>query len=526
MPEEKVRLCRLIRPGNPRGRVNIYTQFTKRTTNDGLIKLATIINKLWGWRAEVIDEENYWGPRDGDGLPDHEMLQHESPADVVGFYCGLTSTIERVWELSAFYKSQGVITLGGSWHAHYCPEETLCHNIDLVVHGDAELEIVKVFANIDNGRLLHEGVGGVSYLDGIQVKHILPNLEDAGQMRDCDSRLLLMENRLSCEQLTVLPYSDFGLLRFGKIRFYPIGRIRGCSMGCKFCTVKTGPRWANAEWLFGLVNWLVETRKARWFFIVDDRSEEDLQGTIKFFEMVAAKYGRRLRFTVQMRLPAARNAVLMDTMKRAGVRSACIGIESPIDEELNAMGKGLTSKSMVELVRVWHRYSIRVHEMFIFGFPVSESDKSMSTAGRVKAYKRFIGRSRADFIQVLSPIPLPGSELREELKKAGRLFPLEVAPWNKYDGNFVLIKPVDGLSLRELQSAHTKIMAWFYGPFSFLKMIYRTFYLVVDYFLRGWDPWRSDWGRDVVVWLGHSVVNRWLSTRENEKHLESLEKKD
>ena len=58
--------------------------------------------------------------------------------------------MERAWELAEYYKSLGVITLGGSWHAHYLPEETLRHNIDLVVHGDADLGILKVFAKIDN----------------------------------------------------------------------------------------------------------------------------------------------------------------------------------------------------------------------------------------------------------------------------------------------------------------------------------------------------------------------------------------
>ncbi|MDP3883195.1 MAG: cobalamin-dependent protein [Candidatus Staskawiczbacteria bacterium] len=523
LEKKKVRLCRLVRPANPMGRVNIYSQFTRRTTNFGLVMLATVINKLWGWRVEVIDEENYHHPglRDDDGLPDHEALQRENPADVVGFYCGLTSTIERVWELAAFYKSQGLITLGGSWHAHYLPEETLNHSIDLVVHGDAELQILKVLGNIENNCPLHEGVGGVSYLKDKEVGHVLPSLQDAGQISDCDERLVLLENRLTSEQLSELPYPDFGLLKHARIVIYPIGRIRGCSMGCKYCTVKGGVRWASAEWFVGMIDWLVSTRKAKTFFIVDDRSEEDLPGTLSAFDMIADKYARRLKFNVQMRLGAAKNLVLMESMRRAGVRSVCIGLESPIEEELRAMKKGIVAKVMLSLLKVWRRY-MKVHGMFIFGFPASGHETPI--AERVGIYKKFIKKACLDFIQVLLPIPLPGSELYNEYKTAGKLFPLSVAGWNKYDGNFLLIKPDKKANLHELQSANLRIMKWFYSPFSFYKMVYRTLIFPVDCFLRGFGPWKSDWGREVILWIGHGIVKSWLQTRESEKHLEELEK--
>jgi len=44
--------------------------------------------------AEVIDENNLrmYGPRSISGGADHEFLQRLRPADVVGFYGGLTST--------------------------------------------------------------------------------------------------------------------------------------------------------------------------------------------------------------------------------------------------------------------------------------------------------------------------------------------------------------------------------------------------------------------------------------------------
>ena len=244
-----MKTIRIIVPAFPE--INVFTRQAKRTTALGPIMLATTINKVSGFRTEVIDENNYCGPKDSNLLPDHATLQKDSPVIVVGFYCGLSSTMERVWQLAEFYKKQGAFTIAGGWHAHYCIEETLEHNMDVVVHGDGELVVVKLINNLISKSSLAE-IPGISFKTekGIQTNdpHMLEN-------KDIDN----------------FPYPDFGLLRFARIKTYPIGRIRGCAMNCEFCSVKGKPRHASAKHLFNTVNWLVETRKAKSFFIVDDR---------------------------------------------------------------------------------------------------------------------------------------------------------------------------------------------------------------------------------------------------------------
>ena len=141
-------------------------------------------------------------------------------------------------------------------------------------------------------------------------------------------------------------------------------------MRCEFCSVRGKPNWAGAEHLFETVKWLAETRRARQFFIVDDRLEEDRHGTVAFFEMIAKKYGSGLDFTVQIRLEAAKDAELLTVMKNAGVRNVCIGYESCLDEELIAMRKGYLSSDMVRWTKIFHRFGFFVHGMFIFGYPL------------------------------------------------------------------------------------------------------------------------------------------------------------
>jgi len=492
-------LIRFIIPVFPE--LNIFTRQAKKITALGLVMVATVANKLWGWRVEVIDENNYKGPRDSQGLPDHLILQRENPAAIVGFYCGLTSTIERVWNLAEFYYREGVTTIAGGWHAHYCPEETLKNNISLVVHGDGETVIQQILNVLKKGESLVD-IPGISFMENEQIKTNPPEA---------------LEN----QNLNDLPYPDFGLLKYAKIKIYPIGRVRGCSMNCEFCSIRGNPRWATGNHLFNTVKWLVETRRARHFFIVDDRLEEDLDGTIKFFEMISEKYGSRLHFTVQVRLEVAKNTKLLEIMKKAGVRIAAVGYESPIDEDLRTMRKGYSSSYMLEWTKVLHRY-FWIHGMFMVGYPLKEKKNLVGVKKTVRCFKEFIRKASLDTVQILLPGPIVGSDLRKRLEEEKRVFPLELVPWRKYDGNYLCFKP-DNMSLRELQQIPMKLMSRFYNPWSLVRISLKTIAFPVDYLIRGWKSWYRDWNRDVIRYGGHLLIQQWRKRQKRDKFIERLE---
>lgn len=492
-------LVRFIVPAFPE--VNIFTKQARSTTALGLVMVATAASKLWGWRVEIIDENNYRGPRNKQGLPDHVILQRENPAAVVGFYCGLTSTMEQVWRLAEFYHQEKVVTIAGGWHAHYCPDETLKNNIDVVAHGDGEIAIRQILNALKEGKSLRD-IPGISFFRNEEVRTNLPK-------------------RLEIPNLENLPFPDFGLLRYAKMKFYPIGRTRGCRMNCEFCSVRGEPRWTGGQYLFNVVKWLRETRKARCFFIVDDRLEEDIDGTLAFFRMVSEKYRDRLDFTVQIRLEAAKNTELLEVMKRAGVRTVCIGYESPIDEDLRAMHKGYSSSHMLEWTKILRRY-FRIHGMFIFGYPLKDARISIGVKETVNHFKGFIRKASLDSVQILHPVPLVGTALRQRLEEQGRIFPLELVPWSKYDGNYVCFKP-DNMSLREFQEIPMGIMRWFYHPLSFVRIPLKTIAFPVDYLIRGWKDWYRDWYRDVIKYGGHLLIQQWRRKQKGNKFVESLE---
>jgi len=130
---------------------NVYSFLSDRMTSLGAICVASSAREVEGWEVEVIDENNLrtFGPLSLSRGADHELIQKQRPADVVGFYGGLTSTIPRVYELARFYKSRGAITVAGGQHfvAETIPE-ALSSDIDFVVLGEGEetiQELLRVF---------------------------------------------------------------------------------------------------------------------------------------------------------------------------------------------------------------------------------------------------------------------------------------------------------------------------------------------------------------------------------------------
>jgi len=486
---------------------NIFTRQAKKTTALGPIIIATVANKLLEWQVEVVDENNCpRAPKDENGLLDHVALQEEYPAKAAGFYCGLTSTMPRVWELAKFYHQQGTFNIAGSWHARYCPEETLKHNIDVVVYRDEGKVIRQILENLGEDGFL-KNIPEISFLEN-------------GQFRTNDSELVEIVGLDS--NLSNLPFPDFGLLKYARIKIYPIGRIRGCSGNCEFCCVNEKPHWACAKYLFETVKWLVETRRAKKFFLVDDSLREDLDGTAKFFNMIADRYGSKLHFSIQLWLKIAENIEFLQVIKKAGVRRACIGVESPIDKDLKAMRKGYNSKKMLEWLKILQHY-VKIHIMLIAGYPLKERETFLGAKETIKCFRRFIRKAHPDSVHVMLPGPGVGTKLRERLKKEERLFSLDVASWRYYDGRFALHKPDDSMSLQELQNLPLKIMSRFYHPLSFVRVVIKTIIFPLDFFIRGWKNWHRGWTREIVKSGGYLLIRRWKAKQQVDEFIGRLE---
>jgi len=479
---------------------NVYSHIARGTVALGPVCVASAVNEMAGWDAEVIDENNLrrYGPENDSGGADHEFLQRQRPADVVGFYGGLTSTIPRLYQIASFYKDKGVVTIAGGQHfIEDNIREALDSFIDYVVIGEGEETIKELLSAIKNRQDVSK-IKGIAYLNNKEIVYT--------------------SKREPVTDFDKLPLPDFSLVRYAKINLYPVERIRGCGMDCEFCTVKGKPRAASPERLLETISFLLETRDARHFFIVDDLFGQHRNETVRFCNMLRdyqKNIGRRLDLNVQIRLDKAKDLELLSTMRQAGISIVAIGFESPIKEELKAMKKHLTPEDMVSLVRIFHKFGFLVHGMFIFGYPLKEGpDLGITVEKRIKAFKYFIQKAKLDSIQVLLPVPLPGTELRHRLQKQNRIYSTQDVGWEYYDGNFPLFEPDSPASAEDMQDAIRNIMGKFYQfKYMFMIGLHIFSFPAITFFLHnikiGWKKWYRPWRNSLLRFGGWIIMKGW-----------------
>lgn len=493
---------RIVVPAYPRE--SIFTDVVTKLTALGPIKLASIISSVWGCRVEVIDENNYIGPLGEDNLPDHVALQKANLADVVAIYGAMSCTIEEVWKIAKIYHKLGCLVISGGWHAKDNPQETLSHDVDAVFFGKEGAAISdpvrEFFEAIVAGRPWTQ-IKGIYYLDkGIIVRN---NLQKSEVVRGYD------------RSLDQQPFANFIFLKHArKIKIFTVRRTVGCKEGCEFCRVCEPPRWASPVHFCREIDWLVQHFGAEKFFRTDDNSGEDRAGELEVWRTIKVKYGNRLKFGVQVRADIAEDDELIEAMAGAGVTELYIGLESPIDEELEAMGKGYRCADMERWVLKLRKRFRHIHEMFIANYPLQGIKNNLSAEEIAKRIKAFIRRTKPDSIQVTLPGPLPKTAFRKRMEKAGRVLPLDVAPWNYYDGTLALILP-DNMSFEEFQDIPMKIMKWFYNR-SYFRIIWRLQASVLEFFAGKWEKMRRSWRREAIRHLGATIVLKWQHRKDKE----------
>jgi radical SAM superfamily enzyme YgiQ (UPF0313 family) len=496
---------RIIIPAYPA--FNIYSHIAVKTTALGPVCVASAANKMAKWDVEVIDENNLgkFGPAAETGGADHEFLQQQRPADVIGLYGGLTSTIPQLYKISQFYKKKGIITIAGGQHfVEDNTSDALSSGIDYVVFGEAEETITELLDAIENGTDAGD-IKGIAFLR--------------------NGKIVFTEKREQLTDFSKLPLPDFSLVRYANLKIYPVERIRGCGMDCEFCTVKGKPRHAEPERLLEHISSLVETRNAKHFFVVDDLFSQQRDETIRLCNMLAAyqkRIGRRLDITVQIRLDKARDTELLSAMWQAGVQTVAIGFESPIDTELKAMNKHMSSADMVSWARTFHKFGFLVHGMFIFGYPLKDTTSlDIPVEQRVKYYKDFISKAQIDTVQVMLPVPLPGTELSQRLARQNRIYPLDDIGWQYYDGNFPLFEPDEPLTAEQMHLCAKKIMGRLYRfKYMFLIVLHTFSFPAIIFFLHnfqlGWQKWYRPWRNSLIRFGGWMILKKWnLAFRQN-----------
>ncbi len=445
------------------GENNIYKMQARRTVSLGPVMVGTVANKNLPWiEVEIINENNcrkkLGAPLNQDGILSHFDLQRDRKAEYIGISASMTNAVPRALKIIKDYKHlpenlQPKAIIVGGWHAGDSPMEFLRAGANVVVRGEAE-KLISPLLNTLKRNLSLKNLPGISYLHRKEQKDNLPGFIS-----------------LTEEDLENLPCPDFGLVCFAKIKLFPMGRTRGCSGRCRFCRVRTEPRSISPEKFIRQVE-TVASKGAKKFFLIDDRSEEDLEGFKKvLLGLVSLRKQKslRLEFTSQNRLSLAEKPEVLALMREAGIRTVAIGFESPIPEELKAMRKPINPQKMVEWTKTFKNNGLYVHAMMIFGYPLStcadpeivEKMNSISIKEKTKKFWDFIRTAKPDSLQVLLYTPIIGTPDYAFLEENNRL--RKDLSWEFYDGTHLVFVPDEGIDPRELQEESIKLMRKFYS---------------------------------------------------------------
>lgn len=456
-----------IIPQYPRHSQNIYAK-VKMPAVGILSVMSQIAHHSSCGEVYVIDENNYGGPLTDQGAPDHSFLQDRQPAHLAFFYGGMSNAIPRLFAVARQYKGFGAITIAGGSHVDALPEEALGFGVDIVVHGEGEetiSELLAVLATDEGGvsmnRTALADISGISFLDEDGAYVFTGRRDPIGNLND-------------------LADPDLTLVKFMQKRWsaIPINRGRGCNFHCEFCVVnKQYGKYKSASVATALRQLIKYADLGyRSFFFTDDNFAQNPAEAIALCNAIGdykAQFKKKIEMIVQVRTEAAEDDALIEAMRRAGVTTLAIGYESPINEELRAMCKGVTVEKLIARSQKLSNY-FYLHGMFIFGYPAKKPGACITIRERVDAFKAFIKQAKIDTIQLLNAVPLPGSELRARLAREGRLLPLSMAGWDKYDGLFLCYDPrPDGLDPDDLQNTPKQLMEKKYlGGFLSRKLNY------------------------------------------------------
>ena len=461
MEGNKKVLCRGIEPKMPLG---IYSTSVPNTFPLGLLTVMTYAKKNLSdkWKFEVMSEDNchsdLGAPLKPNGEIDHKRLQKEDPADCILISVNMSCTAKNALKIVREYQEleeeyRPPIYIGGI-HAGDAPEEFLnCGKNIIVVCGEGEMSIVQALEGLEAGEPL-DNKPNLIYWDGDEIKRSPTTLLKVPQ-----------------KMMDSLPIPDYDLVKYAKINFYFAEALhRGCGYHCTFCRVSGQCRFFSAERsLAGIEDIII--RGGRRIFIVCDHAGQVMKNLRALFEGIIElkrKYKVKLFIMIQARITIAEHLDILELAKRADIKIICIGFESPIKEDLEAMKKAIDPTKMIEYARIIQWYT-GIHYMGMIGFPRSiENDKPLynsegkliSARELVAIHLRFMKEVNPEGLQPFIFGPLLETGARKILEKEGRIYKFG---FEKYSGFYVLSKPDKGIDPLELQEEVIRLAEDFYS---------------------------------------------------------------
>jgi radical SAM superfamily enzyme YgiQ (UPF0313 family) len=218
------------------------------------------------------------------------------------------------------------------------------------------------------------------------------------------------------------PVPRFDLLRFDRYLHIGVQWCRGCPFNCEFCDIITlfgrVPRAKTPAQMLRELQRLHDLGYRGHVDLVDDNFIGNKKLAKQFLPALRDWLEERdfpFEFTTEASINLADDAELLRLMQAAGFYAVFIGIESPEHATLLAMQKRQnTKRPIADSVQRIYRHGMFVNAGFILGF---DSEQGSVAAGITECIEQ--AAIPVNMVGLL--FALPGTQLTERLRKAGRL---------------------------------------------------------------------------------------------------------
>jgi radical SAM superfamily enzyme YgiQ (UPF0313 family) len=351
---------------------------------------------------------------------DYEALR---PDDLVGL-SGMTLNIDRARHIAERARGRcGAIVVGGV-HATLAPEEVQ-EWADAVAVGEAFATFPRLVRDFQAGNLRPRYAG-----EGWMELKGLPPLR----------RDILDQVQENHKYWT--PYLEI---------------TRGCPRDCSFCTaIRVSGRVMRLRPVEEVVD-EINYRGLRRFFLTDDNFGLNFRTNPAYIEELfrAMRPLKLNAWTAQAEIIVANYPDLLAQAREAHADKFFVGFESvnPNNrKELGGKSRGVIEEYKRTIKRM-HDAGMGIVGLFVFGFDADTPQVFQDTWD-------FIRESGLDGVSMTVMTPFPGTPLRADLVREGRLLD---EPWAHYDTAHVTYRPAR-MTVDELRAAYDWICRKVYSP--------------------------------------------------------------
>jgi radical SAM superfamily enzyme YgiQ (UPF0313 family) len=351
-----------------------------------------VITPRWLFVLAAATPPFYGRPRITDETLEPFEVDHVQVGDVIGI--GIhTGNALRGYEIGTSARARGATVVFGGIHATLYPDEAReLGGAHAVVRGDGDLTWPRVLEDAVNGAV--------------------QPIYDGGRV-DADRFVR----------------ARWELLPEGRYMWGSVQTVRGCPKHCSFCSVwRTDGQKPRQRAVEGVVAEILELRQRGFRFValaddnfypvtLADLAMAERQGNAARLEQLQALRAERFElmarlaelppdmvFFTQITMEAAEDDSFLDSMRRANIKGALVGIEAVTPEGLKDVYKGFNQagEALVERLRRFREHGVYVLGSFIFGLPSDRPSTFDATADVAE-------RAELAFAQFVMLTPYPGT---------------------------------------------------------------------------------------------------------------------